>query len=209
MGGRPFLAYLLGFLGQNGIRDVVLCTGYLHSQIEAFCGDGRAWGVQVGYSCESEPLGTAGALCAALPLVRSDPVLVLNGDSFVDLPLAEAIAAHAAFAADGTVVAVHVDDAGDFGALDMAAAGGISGFREKGQAVGPAAVNAGVYLFSRRFMERMAARQGRPLSLERDVLPEEASAGNLRAFVAHGYFLDIGTPERYARALVELPEVIR
>ena len=62
VGGRPFLAYLLGQLAANDVRQVTLCTGYRSDAVEAFCGDGAAWGLALSYSRETRPLGTAGAI---------------------------------------------------------------------------------------------------------------------------------------------------
>ncbi len=79
--GKPFLAYLLEHLAGQGLRDVVLCVGYGSEQVEAVFGRSYA-GLRLAYSCEPAPLGTAGAVRLALPMLESDPVLVMNGDSF-------------------------------------------------------------------------------------------------------------------------------
>src|SRR5437899_2628493 len=79
--GRPFLAYLLDQLVASGFQDVVLCTGYRSEQVKEVFGDGYG-PLRIVYSEETVPLGTAGALRLALPLLQSETILVMNGDSF-------------------------------------------------------------------------------------------------------------------------------
>ena len=86
VGPRPFLSYLLNQLAAAGIRHVVLCTGYMGQMVrEAFGSKYRTMTLE--YSLEPAPIGTAGALRLALPLLRSDPVLVMNGDSYCEADL--------------------------------------------------------------------------------------------------------------------------
>jgi len=81
--GEPFIAHQLRLLEAQGITEVVLCTGFLGEQIESFVGDGRQFGVRVRYSQDGEnPLGTAGAIRQALPLL-SESFFVLYGDSYL------------------------------------------------------------------------------------------------------------------------------
>ena len=79
--GKPFLCYILDQLHATRIEKVALCTGYKGKEVEDFFGPNYA-GLPLVYSHETEPLGTGGALRHALPLLDSDPVLVLNGDTF-------------------------------------------------------------------------------------------------------------------------------
>ena len=67
--GKPFLAYQLEVLRANGITDIVLCIGHLGTQIQDIFGDGSQYGVHIRYSLENKPLGTAGALKNAEPLL--------------------------------------------------------------------------------------------------------------------------------------------
>jgi N-acetyl-alpha-D-muramate 1-phosphate uridylyltransferase len=80
--GRPFIEYQLEFLKAGGVTDIVLCLGYLGKQIEAFCGDGRRFGVRLKYSFENERRDTAGALRLAEPFLH-DTFFTLYGDSYV------------------------------------------------------------------------------------------------------------------------------
>ena len=86
--GRPLLDHQLGWLAGAGISNVVINLHHLGEQIAAYCGDGARWGVRVRYSREQELLETGGGIRQALPLLGSEPFLVLNGDVFTSFPLA-------------------------------------------------------------------------------------------------------------------------
>ncbi|MGB6131177.1 MAG: sugar phosphate nucleotidyltransferase [Acidobacteriaceae bacterium] len=85
--GEPFLAHQLRHLAAEGLREIVLCCGHLADQIEAFAGDGSRFGLSIVYSRDGDrPLGTGGALRAALPLLGSH-FLVMYGDSWLTEPI--------------------------------------------------------------------------------------------------------------------------
>lgn len=200
VGDRPFLSRLLDQLAAAGIERTVLCVGYLADQVERACGSQHD-GMQLVYSREAAPLGTAGALRHALPMVEGDHVLVLNGDSYCDLELQQ-FACWAAARHRAALVAVRVPDVARYGVVIQGRAlegGGrlVAGFREKDFRSGPGLVNAGVYCLHRGVLEALPA--GVPLALERDVLPDLLASG-LAAWPSSAPFLDIGTPESYAAA---------
>src|SRR5215469_10918296 len=91
--GRPFLDYLLAVIAASGIRSVVLCTGYGREALEKAYGSGGCSELQISHCFEDTAMGTAGALRHALKEIRSNPFLVLNGDSLLDICLAELVAA--------------------------------------------------------------------------------------------------------------------
>jgi NDP-sugar pyrophosphorylase family protein len=195
--GRPFLSHLLDQIAAAGLQRVVLCTGYLGDQVQEAFGD-RYGELALSYSHESSPRGTAGALRLALPLLRSDPVLVLNGDSYCDVALPNLVAWHEEHrtTSAGSLLVTWVDDTARYGTVDLDDAGAVIAFREKsGQAI-PGWINAGVYLLSRRLLMSIPAGIA---SLERDVLPSWVGRG-LDGYRMKLPFVDIGTPESYARA---------
>jgi NDP-sugar pyrophosphorylase family protein len=195
--GRPYLTYLLDQLASAGVRRVVLLTGYRAEQVRAACGSGYA-GMHLAYSDEPEPLGTGGALRHALPHIPSETCLLLNGDSYCDVPLSAFWEFHARQAADASLVLTRQDDCSRFGRVHIAADGRVVRFEEKPQDGEPGWVNAGIYLIQRAAIEEVPA--DRPLSLERDLLPGWLGTRLLCAFSCQGRFLDIGTPESYSRA---------
>jgi len=196
IGGRPVLAYLLDHLADGGVRDVVLCTGYLGEQVQATFGDsyGR---LRLVYSQESSPLGTAGALRLALPLVKSDSLLVMNGDSFNEVDLRAVWTWHGAQGAEATLLLAEVPDTTRYGRVRLDADGLVQGFDEKNDTGGPGWINAGMYLLNHRLLATIPA--GRAVSLEREMFPAWISGG-LYGYRNNGRFLDIGTPDDYALA---------
>ena len=134
--GRPFLAYLLDQLVSTGLKYVVLCTGYLGEQIQWCFGDSYKE-MRLVYSQEPSPLGTAGALRLAMPLFKSDPVIVMNGDSFCKVDLRVCILWHSERHADATLLLTKVPDTGRYGRVDVDHTGLVQSFREKGNERGP------------------------------------------------------------------------
>lgn len=196
VGDRPFVFLLLEQLYRAGIDHVVMLTGYRAEQVEAMVGY-QYRTMTISYSREQRPAGTAGALRQAMPLLASDPVLVLNGDSFVDANLIGMLSWHSASRAAGTILLREVSDMRRFGRVVVQQTGEIGAFCEKDEAAqGPGLVNAGVYLLSQRLLQSIDENA---FSLERDVFPRWACRG-LRSFRAEGRFVDIGTPESLAYA---------
>ena len=199
VGGRPVLTRILDQLAGAGVRRAVLGVGYLADQVRDLLGQSYD-GMELVYSEEPEPLGTAGALRHARGLLDGDPVLVLNGDSYVEANLAAFLAWHRARPATASLMLARVPDPGRYGTVEADPSGRVTAFREKAAgATGPAAawVNAGVYLLGRPVIDALPARV--PISLERDVFPALVDAG-LSAYRGGGRFIDIGTPESYTEA---------
>ena len=194
--GRPFLAHLLDRLAAAGLWHVVLATGYGAAQVRATFG-GRYRGMRLYHSEEPTPLGTGGGLARALPLVVSDPVLVLNGDSLCAVDLDAVWQTHHAHAAAGTLVVTAESNPGRYGSVEVGGDRRILGFREKHAAGRAGLVNAGIYLLSQRLLASIPRDVA--MSLERDLLPAWVDLG-LAAHVTDAELLDIGTPDSYAAA---------
>jgi NDP-sugar pyrophosphorylase family protein len=194
--GRPFVAHLLDALAGQGFRDAVLCVGYRADEVEARLGAAHG-PLRLRYSREETPLGTAGALRRALPLLEGDPVLVLNGDSFCGADLAAFCAWHSTAGGEASLVVVRLEDASRYGRVELDADSRVLAFAEKQPDAGAGWINAGIYLLARHRIAELSARA--PLSLERDVLPGWVGTG-LRAWRTDARFLDIGTDRSYARA---------
>jgi NDP-sugar pyrophosphorylase family protein len=197
--GRPFLDHLLAWLAGFGARRVVLCVGFRAEAVLDHIAKQPFPGVEVVTSRETEPLGTAGALRLALPHLRSDPVLVMNGDTFVDADLAAFAAVHRARQAAASILCATVPSTARYGRLEIDAAGRIRQFSEKDpNDTRPGPINAGLYLFSQAWLAGFARSPG--ASLERDVFAA-ATSGTFDAIAADSVtFIDIGTPESFAEA---------
>lgn len=197
VGDRVFLDHLLDRLAAQGIRRVVLCLGHGAAAVEAHLRRHPRGDLEISCSVEAEPLGTAGAIAHARALLTSDPVLVLNGDTLIELDLAAFLRAYRA--GGGGIAIVCALMPGDrYGRVEIDAAGRVARFREKAQGDGaPGWTSAGVYLLDRATLAAIAAL-GRG-SLERDLL-ERCPPGSIHAFRATGGFIDIGTPQTVAAA---------
>jgi NDP-sugar pyrophosphorylase family protein len=194
--GRPFITILLDQMEHAGVRQVVLCTGHLGDQIRQALGS-RYRGVQLCYSQESEPLGTAGALRQALRHSTDDLWLVLNGDSHVATDLSGFIGWHRKQLCEGSLLLTWVHDSARFGAVNLTPEGRVKAFQEKRGGGVPGWINCGVYLLGRRLLETMPGSV--PVSLEREVFPIWLKSG-LGGYCVRAPFIDIGTPESLAGA---------
>jgi D-glycero-alpha-D-manno-heptose 1-phosphate guanylyltransferase len=203
--GRPFLTYILDRLADAGAGRVVLCTGYLAERITRTLG-GRYRNMKLLYSEEAVPLDTGGALHLALSLLNSDPVLVMNGDSFCDADLLLFTEQHRNSGAAASLVLAQVADVDRYGAVSLAPDNAITRFAEKGNRQGKGLINAGIYLFARSVIEAIPRR--RAVSLERDVFPALIGHG-LYGFPQKGRFLDIGIPDDFYAASALLQEIKR
>jgi len=197
IGGRPFLEILLRQLQRHGFERVLLAVGYAGTTIRGLFGD-RAFGMQIVYSAEASPLGTGGAIRNAAGLIRSKVALVMNGDSYTDVPLGRLLERHFEMQADVTIAVVPADGREDIGSVLADKQGRVTRFAEK-EAAGAPYLNAGIYVLATGLILEIAAGL---VSLERDLLPQWARSGrNIRVFSQPAKCIDIGTPERYREAL--------
>lgn len=198
IGDGSFLELLVRQLRSQGVRQLVMCTGYLADQVESRFGDGKKWDVSIEYSKEEMPLGTAGALKLAQRHVENVPeFLVLNGDSYLEIDFHSLLSFHRAHSdAVATIAVVRVEDAGRYGTVKVQSNDRVNGFAEKTGANSPGLVNGGVYVFNRTIWELIP--EG-PASLEREVFPRLLNQG-VYAWEQGGMFIDIGTPTDYVRA---------
>ncbi|HAZ10393.1 MAG TPA: galactokinase [Candidatus Omnitrophica bacterium] len=195
--GRPFIFYLLDQLARIGLKDVVLCTGYLGGQIQDLLGNSYG-GMCLSYSQELSPLGTAGALRRAASLIRSSLTLVMNGDSYCDVDLQAFLDWHQSRIASTTLLLTYLNDASRYGLVEVNKSGSILSFIEKNNKNGPGWINAGIYLLRRDMILDIPDNMD-AVSLERDVFPNWVGKG-LRGYKTQCRFLDIGIPAAYAVA---------
>jgi NDP-sugar pyrophosphorylase family protein len=197
--GRPFLDIIVDELIAQGMRRFILCVGFLKEQIIDHVSQRRD--AEYLFAEEDRPLGTGGAIRNAMPLVRSEPFLVLNGDSFCRIDLAGMLGYHLRNDAAMTLAAAPAGSRRDGGNLKIAANGQLHAFLEKTGAGD--SINAGIYLFRRAIVASWQLAY--PFSLERDVLPQLVSTQPCFAYRLTGEFIDIGTPDRYRQAQDGLP----
>jgi len=197
VGEGSFLELLVMQLRVQGIQSIVMCTGHLAGLIEAEFGDGSRFGVKIRYSREASPMGTAGALKLAEQYISEGcEFLVMNGDSFVEMDIPQFIRLHRRSHGLASMALCEVPDAARYGTVVVDRQGRVTAFKEKTGSHAPGLINAGAYVFNRDILKRIPEGPG---SLEKDVFPRLLELG-FYAFEQYGMFIDIGTPEDYARA---------
>lgn len=203
---RPFLAYAIEWLAAHGVSEVVLACGFLPDVLREALGERERAGVAITYVAEPEPLGTAGAIrfaAEALGERLEDRFLALNGDVLADLDLSALLRAHEERGARATIALHPVEDSSVYGLVRCDEGGRVLEFLEKtGEAV-PGEINAGAYVLDRSVLDLIPS--GRAVSIEREVFPRLVGDG-LHALLLDGYWMDIGTPERYLQASWDILE---
>jgi dTDP-glucose pyrophosphorylase/histidinol phosphatase-like enzyme len=202
-GGRPFLMWILRELSRYGIDNVILLAGFKLDAVAAFAESARQHlpkSMRVTLSAEPFPAGTGGALWHARNHL-DDCFLLLNGDSWFDTNLARFVA-HAT-TEPGWLVRVllrETADASRYGVVERAD-DRIRTFHERSSTKSRGMMNTGIYVCHRGILDFVE-----PIcSLEKSVLPKLAERGLLTGDVGDGYFVDIGIPQDYSRAKLELP----
>jgi NDP-sugar pyrophosphorylase family protein len=194
---RPFLRHQLDLLARAGVREVVFSVAYRPERVRAVFGDGTAAGFCIRYAVEETPLGTGGAVRNALDLL-DERTIVLNGDVLTDVDLPAVVAAHDASGAAATLVLTPVPNPAAYGLVETDAAGRVLRFLEKPEPsqITTDTINAGIYVLESRVLDLIPPAQNH--SIERAFFPALLARGDLvRAHVHRGYWIDIGTPEKY------------
>lgn len=204
---RPFLAYMIEWLAGHGVDEIVLACGFLPDVLrEALAGEEERAGVSISYVVEPERRGTAGAIRFAADELGErlgDRFLALNGDVLTDLDLTALLGAHQDSGARATIALYPVEDSSAYGLVSTDPEGKVLEFTEKtGEAV-PGEINAGMYVLERSALELIPP--GEEVSIERDVFPRLVGDG-LHGLRLDGYWMDIGTPERYLEATWDILE---
>ena len=210
VGGLPMIERVLGHLASHGIDEAVLSLGYRPDAFSDGYPGGVCAGVRLVYAVEPEPLDTAGAIAFAARLDGlSERFLVVNGDILTDLDVSALVAAHASAGAEATVALTRVDDPSHFGVVVTDEDGRVMAFVEKppeGEAPSDL-VNAGFYVFEPSVLDRIPA--GRRVNVERETFPALVADGRLYARADDAYWVDVGTPERYLQANLDVLDGLR
>ena len=205
---RPMLEHVVSGLARHGVERVVLALGYHHDAFRAAYPHGRCAGVELSCVVESEPLDTAGAIRFAYTESGMDAgagtFLVANGDVITDLDAGEMLRLHRSAGAEATIHLIEVEDPSRYGVVVTDSGGRVGAFLEKPQQHPPPSrwINAGTYLMEPSVIGRID--DGRRVSVEREVFPAMAEAGNLWALRRNTYWIDAGTPQTYLQAQLDL-----
>jgi NDP-sugar pyrophosphorylase family protein len=196
--GRAFLHYQIDLVRQvPEIDEVILSLNYQPRRIREVFGDGRDLGIKISYVVEPNPLGTGGAIKYATGDYK-DTIVVFNGDVMTQVPLAEVIRQHRERQAKATIVLTPVDNPTAYGLVETDGDGNVRRFLEKPkpEEITCDTINAGVYILEPETFDRIPANT--TWSIERSYFPSLVERNEtFGAFVYRGYWIDIGTPEKY------------
>lgn len=201
---RPFIAFMLEWLKQHGIDDVIMSCGFLATSVRNVLGDGSGLGLRLRFVEEPDPRGTAGALKFAESML-DERFLMLNGDVLTDIDLTAQIAQHEETGAAATLALVPVADPSAYGLVHLEDDRSVRDFLEKPSpdAIDTNMISAGAYVLQREILELVPPDQN--VSIEREIWPRLIGNG-LYGFPAQSYWLDIGTPERYLQGTFDIIE---
>ena len=201
--GVPFLTHLFSRVKAAGVRRVVLSTSYRADVFADHFGTGADLGLELEYVTEETPLGTGGGIRNVLDRVRSDDVLVFNGDVLSGVDLTKLVETHRAGDADATLHLTRVEDPRAFGSVPTDADGRVQAFLEKSPDPVTDQINAGCYVFRRSVLETIPT--GGPVSVERETFPGLLASGAVvLGYVDSTYWLDLGTPATFVRGSADL-----
>jgi mannose-1-phosphate guanylyltransferase/phosphomannomutase len=205
VGGRPILEHLVAQLRRYGITNIAINLHYRPEVVTDYFGDGRDFGVHITYSLEEYLLGSAGAAKALEWYLRDEPFLVLYGDVLSDIDLGDMISQHVSSGAVTTLAVHRVPDPWRCGIVRLDRDGWVERFVEKparGSNVGNLA-NSGIYVVDPSVLHHIPASH--PFDFGHDVFPALVAKGTpLRGYNSGAYVLDIGSPERYERAALDI-----
>lgn len=198
---KPILEYLLEHLKKHHITQIILTLFYRPEVIRHHFQDGSDWGVQIEYSIEEEPLGTAGAVKQVEEKIElSEDFLIISGDALMDFDLGKVMTFHQEKESLATILLSRVDNPLEFGIVSTNEEGQIVEFLEKpdwGQ-VFTDTVNTGLYCLNRRVLEHIPAQTKYDFS--KDLFPLLLEKGGLYGYIASGYWTDVGNLNQYRQA---------
>lgn len=203
---RPFIRFMVDWLGRHGVDEVLMACGFRAESLRSALGDEVPGGPSITYVQEDEPLGTAGPLrLAADQGLLGDRFMVLNGDVLTDLDLTALQRQHEETGAAISLALYPVEDPTSYGLVRRARDGRVLEFLEKpdpGQ-IDTDEISAGAYVVESSILDLIPA--GRAVSIEREIFPQLVGNG-LYGRRLEGYWMDIGTPERYLQASWDILE---
>lgn len=201
---RPFISFMLEWLGKHGVDDVIMSCGFLATSVRNVLGDGAGLGMRLRFVEEPDPRGTAGALKYAESML-DERFLMLNGDVLTDIDLSAQIAQHEQTGAKATLSLVPVADPSAYGLVHLNEDNSVRDFVEKPSpdAIDTNLISAGAYVLNREVLGLVPS--DRNVSIEREVWPLLVGNG-LYGFASESYWLDIGSPERYLQGTFDIIE---
>ncbi|NJK82137.1 MAG: NTP transferase domain-containing protein [Chloroflexaceae bacterium] len=201
---RQAVHHIIELLKKHGITDVIITVQYLANVIQDYYSDGSNYGVNIRYSVETTPLGTAGSVKHAAHLLDDEPFLVISGDALTDIDLSRLLAFHQRTGSKATLTLTQVPNPLDFGVVIVDEYHNVQQFLEKPSwgEVFSDTVNTGIYMLDPSIFEYI--EPDRMVDWSRDVFPRILEDGHkIMGYIASGYWTDVGTIEEYMRACAD------
>src|SRR5215210_1732009 len=201
----PCMEHIVNLLARHNITDVAVTLQFMPEEIQDYFGDGSEWGVNIRYSIEDAPAGTAGSVKMAEEQLglHGERLLIISGDALTDADLTQVVRFHEEKDTEVTMVLKSVENPLDFGIVITEEDGRISRFLEKpawGQVFSDT-VNTGIYLLESSVMDEIPDPEEGEYDFSKDLFPKLLEAGrSLYGFVTDAYWEDVGTLEQYASA---------
>ncbi len=190
--GKPFLEHQLHFLKEQSVDEVILAIHYMPNVIKSYFGKGGKVGINITYSEEETPLGTAGAIKNAQKYIE-DTFFVLNGDSYSKIDLVKFLKFHKEKKSKFSISLIKSKDSLNHGNVFVENEKIIKFSEKTGKGTG--LINRGIYIFEPKIFEEIDS-YGK-ISLEEKIFPKLANEGKLNGYISNEYFMDIGRPETY------------
>ncbi|TFB10136.1 D-glycero-D-manno-heptose 1-phosphate guanosyltransferase [Candidatus Marinimicrobia bacterium MT.SAG.2] len=198
--GRPFLEYILTHLQRGGVTKAVISVGFMNKVISDHFRY-RFGTIDIEYSVEDAPLGTGGGILQSLKFVNTNPILVVNGDTYFQIDIFKLLAVHSAKDADVTIAAKFLEDPDRYGTVKFDKTGSLVSFEEKVK--GKAGfINGGIYLINKDIL--LSASLPPVFSFEIDFLNKRSGDINIQIMPSDDYFIDIGTSDDFEIAQREM-----
>ena len=198
--GVPFISYLIDNLKSEGVTNFIFSLGY-KSELFISLLEEKLPIKNYQIVIEDEPLGTGGAIKLACKKAKDENVIALNGDSLFKVNLKELMHFHLEKKSRCTLALKPMQNFERYGSVEIDAVQKINSFKEK-QFITKGYINGGVYAIEvGSFLQKSLADK---FSMEQDYLEKYSDEGNFYGFVQEGYFIDIGIPEDFVRAQIEL-----
>lgn len=201
---KPMIEHIIDLLKRYGINDMVITLQYMADSIQSYFGDGSAFGVNIQYSIEETPLGTAGSVKQAEALL-DDTFIIISGDALTDFDLEAALDFHKARKSYATLILKRVPNPLEYGVIITDERGAIRQFLEKPSwsEVFSDTVNTGIYVIEPRILDYFET--GKVFDFSKDLFPMMLEKGDpLYGYVAEGYWCDIGNLADYLRSCGDL-----
>lgn len=199
----PFIQYLFEYLIDSKVTHVVLAVGYKYEVIQNHFGKTYK-NLSISYAIENEPLGTGGGIANAISNIKGDKCFLLNGDTYFNVDLEQLSILHEENNSSLSLSLKEMNNFDRYGTVDFNTQNVITGFAEK-RPLKKGFINGGVYALNKNIFD--SYKPGEKFSFEKDIMEAKVNSLNMHALLCKGYFIDIGIPEDYNQAKIDLPEI--